>query len=1081
MTYKSDVNNYYEFLSDLTSHKEFGSLLTEKYDVDLTKLQGFVNIKSNKLAFDGLNFHGGQLFISSFINPVTPFKRLLIMWQTGNGKTLAALLAAFKFLEVFGKTYKDKKIIFLGFTKSVVENEFFTRPELGFISEKEIKIISALREMISKDKDNKDLQKRLSMIQTIVRKRFVGKKRGTFMFFGFKEFANNLFFMFRDPSVSDEILSGNDSSEILKKIQYHIDQKKITINKQLLDMFSNNFIIIDEVHNIYNSRQQNQYGIAIQYILNYYGISNDAPRCLFMSATPMGFPNEIVPLLNLLVPIEELPEKRMLQRSDIFNSSGFISESGKKIIIDSIKGKISFMMDKNREEFPDLIFEGETITIGDRTLPYFKFIKCNTSKFFHNTLKSIAVNDVISLPFQYYSLYDFVFPNPNSEEIGLYNSAEIGQILDGASQEWKNKVGLIIEDKKSFPHGNFLHVDNIGKYSSKYKHMIIDLKETISKKKGKIILFHDKIKTTGIGLISKILQQNGFLHYGSIPSDDTICLICSKELKSHNNSDHEFNAVTFIEINSSLDKKFIYEKIHIFNSPDNLYGNNILIFLSSRMIIEGYDFKAIRNIFIMTFPGEDVSSLIQLIGRGIRRNSAVMLKPEERNVSVRIYITIDEVYPLEFNRYYDKIQSFLQIQEIEKYFHIYAIDSWLNTPTNKQFKTFDVLDYDPFFKKTDVKVKIEDKLTTFDIYGYNNGEITLVKNIIKKLFSIRPVWSYEDLFSAVKIPGLIKNNVINTEYITEETFAVALRNLCQNKNQITSIESDGENSFFNISDNFFTIDDSNLKKKIISVSSDNVFYYILTSANQDINSLYPECYIRTYTKQDISYITLDNFINYNSEKNFFTSFLNEIENNYNTEEKIYNILMKPYNNQQKLLELFLTDKKLTPVLTNIKNLYINLGFFIKLSDVNESTSENLNVDKSSEYIGYILKNIPHFYIIQPPGFKKFSQKILKYQPKYINNNIITGIAIDEKFKLTEQTNTKSSDSRQIKKGIVCLSYKKNHINEIFEKLGIKKINSNMKNICSILYITLIKKEIEEVKNKSDIKWIYTIKDIPDGT
>src|SRR5947208_3653413 len=45
-------------------------------------------------ALPGLRLSGAQLFVGNFVSPDTPYERLLVQWQTGVGKSIAAIRIA---------------------------------------------------------------------------------------------------------------------------------------------------------------------------------------------------------------------------------------------------------------------------------------------------------------------------------------------------------------------------------------------------------------------------------------------------------------------------------------------------------------------------------------------------------------------------------------------------------------------------------------------------------------------------------------------------------------------------------------------------------------------------------------------------------------------------------------------------------------------------------------------------------------------------------------------------------------------------------------------------------------------------
>ena len=98
-----------------------------------------------------------------------------------------------------------------------------------------------------------------------------------------------MIFEITDPNIN---ISNLDEDGITKAI----DNKKIILNIELLNEFKNSLIICDEIHNVYNSIDKNNWGVALQYILNYH----PSIRAVFMSATPINNnPSEVIELLNL--------------------------------------------------------------------------------------------------------------------------------------------------------------------------------------------------------------------------------------------------------------------------------------------------------------------------------------------------------------------------------------------------------------------------------------------------------------------------------------------------------------------------------------------------------------------------------------------------------------------------------------------------------------------------------------------------------------------------------------------------------------------------------------------------------------
>src|SRR5687767_4902043 len=91
------------FLDDIKRRKEFYELSYDDSE-DTSFMKAF------------LQMHGPQLFVKNFLNLNTPYKRIFINWQTGTGKTIAALGIAKEFASRMSIGGQKKKIYIIGFT-----------------------------------------------------------------------------------------------------------------------------------------------------------------------------------------------------------------------------------------------------------------------------------------------------------------------------------------------------------------------------------------------------------------------------------------------------------------------------------------------------------------------------------------------------------------------------------------------------------------------------------------------------------------------------------------------------------------------------------------------------------------------------------------------------------------------------------------------------------------------------------------------------------------------------------------------------------------------------------------------------
>ena len=212
-----------------------------------------------------LRLLGHQLFVRNFINPNTPYKRLHIKWSTGSGKSIGGLSIAMKFMQIYKMENQMKNaeigsVFIIGFSERVFKHELLRFPEFGFISRDERSELLRLKK-IALNSPN-DLEK-YQDFATKIRRRFTNrKKNGFFKFYGYKGFVNKIFVLPEGMNISE--LNEDE-------IKLHLKNNVIQFNKELLASFKNSIIICDEIHNVYNTVEKNNWGVALQAILDKLG------------------------------------------------------------------------------------------------------------------------------------------------------------------------------------------------------------------------------------------------------------------------------------------------------------------------------------------------------------------------------------------------------------------------------------------------------------------------------------------------------------------------------------------------------------------------------------------------------------------------------------------------------------------------------------------------------------------------------------------------------------------------------------------------------------------------------------------
>ena len=462
-----------------------------------------------------MQYHSYQLFISKYINPNTPYSRILMKWQTGVGKSIGSLGIAMNFIKYFKKEFSidddiSGSVFILGFTaSSIFKPELLRFPEFGIINKKELKKLNKLKKAaLGGNIYFKNLyQEFLIKMRKNISDR---QKNGFFEFIGYKKLVNMLFIV-KDTSLNLSNLTENQINE-------NINSGKIDLNIELMNKFKNSLIICDEIHNVYNSLNKNNWGIAIQYILNY----DESIRAVFMSATPINNkPSEIIELLNFLLPSKYYPK---LIKSDFFTKDNQLKPKALDKISELCKGRISYLKDANPKHYPGRTFIGEPIP----NIKYLQFIRCPMSDFHYNTYNK-NFTGTLSIDSNY--LVDFSIPNPTNIKEGIFNTNDIKTILNNAPSQWKSANKIDFKNDKII--GEILQMENLSKISTKYKIMMETIINNIKNNCGKTFIYHNFIHISGVLLIEEILLNNHIISENGSSSDDTLCVICGNKRKSH--------------------------------------------------------------------------------------------------------------------------------------------------------------------------------------------------------------------------------------------------------------------------------------------------------------------------------------------------------------------------------------------------------------------------------------------------------------------------------------------------------------------------------------------------------------------
>ena len=396
-----------KFEDDLNARKEFiENEYLNQNNYNLNELDSLIK-QTNKLELTNY-----QQFVTHFINPNTQFEKLILIHSTGVGKTITALSTALNFINIYkqekiiDKTQKSGMIYIIGFTKNVFKKELFNRSEFGIVNDDEIREMTNLKKQILQFNNNSDILK-LKELKMKYSSRLKSRKgNGFFEFIGYKELVNKLIIK---NQLDVKLQLNNINSET--ELNYLIDQDIIRLNIEFLEQFDKSLIICDEIHNVYNSLNTNNWGMSLNIIFNYYK-TRKSIRVLFLSATPINNnPIEIISLLKLL------NGDLTISKKDIFDSNNHIKFSGYEIIKKNIMGKISFLKDMDITSYPVKEIHGVSI----KDIPYLKFVKCPMSDLHFKTYEEVSKEYLIQKNIKYVDDEEETNIEEIIEEIKLIN------------------------------------------------------------------------------------------------------------------------------------------------------------------------------------------------------------------------------------------------------------------------------------------------------------------------------------------------------------------------------------------------------------------------------------------------------------------------------------------------------------------------------------------------------------------------------------------------------------------------------------------------------------------------------------
>lgn len=566
-----------EFRTDISTRADTGGCDSSRTKFDLSKAQAFV---------------------SAFMGPGTPYRSLLLYHGVGVGKTCSAIQIA----EAHSGT-KHTFVIAPQTTKSGFKNNIVETRSVPLTSEGYVDLPAHARNNCTGSTYTTSAFGS-NVTRADLRNLSNARVSTRYKFFGYEQFVNVL---------------TTTIARVRERFVGFTDEKlKPEIDMVLSDIYSNRVIIVDEAHNLRSSNSKGQKSLidALRMII---GASTNI-RLILLTATPMyNKHEEIIDILNLMLLNDREPDIPYA----IFDRSGLLTPSGKTVLENAIKGRVSYMRGDNPDTFPLRVMSRDALRI-----PLFP---PSNKDFNGNVLKPSQQLNTESLHFSKLSklqvdLYTKVVGDDSFDASVRWNSTyqqhcnitfgtrEVGEIgfkkvfsLRGVD----NKIRVQYRGKR------ILSKAHLREYSPKFDEVITSIEQS----EGTIFVY-SRYKWAGILPLAIALEERGFVPVSGKPLLVDVKVVDGAPRYAMITSDDNFTA-TGISVGGVVSRV---------NAPNT----NIKVVLGTLKAAEGLDFKRIREVHILD-PWHHMNIIEQIVGRSIRYCSHSDLPIQKRNVTIYLH------------------------------------------------------------------------------------------------------------------------------------------------------------------------------------------------------------------------------------------------------------------------------------------------------------------------------------------------------------------------------------------------------------------------------------------------------------
>ncbi len=422
--YLADHEDEYPALYPNLNDTNFNIKIAEKKEFNDTAYEGPDRSKSIKeqadlLANADFELQPHQAFVKNFMSFQTPYNSLLLYHGLGSGKTCSAIGVCEEMRDYMRQMGITKRIIIVA--SENVQDNF----KLQLFDERKLKLVDGLwniractgnkllKEINPMNMKGMPKEKVVSQIKNLINTYYI--------FLGYVQFANYIIKTMSYDKETDrppKEKTNKRGSQILKVGKTELNSK---VMKRLQHEFDNRLVVIDEVHNIRKTDDNENKKVAVNLELLVKAAKN--MRFLLLSATPMyNSYKEIIWLLNLM---NTNDRRGRVEVKDIFDKKGDFKKNGEEMLIRKATGYVSFVRGENPYTFPYRVYPNEFAK--EHTFPAIAYpsYQLNLKKIKHEDKKRILslylvkLNDCKNCGECQYCAYKYIIYNLRHKKISI--------------------------------------------------------------------------------------------------------------------------------------------------------------------------------------------------------------------------------------------------------------------------------------------------------------------------------------------------------------------------------------------------------------------------------------------------------------------------------------------------------------------------------------------------------------------------------------------------------------------------------------------------------------------------------------